>query len=155
MVAIQGGFILQTGVSTSSLVFGVPKALPALRATWVAGIWISGIPAERVWKGGDSQHSHFLGVLVAQTCLVAGWGQGGPCDFQLLGNRRGFMQDNPLMRTSVSKPIEAAGVSVKGVGLALVHPCSLNCLTVVWTLTQERVCLCSSLLRDNLSVPCY
>lgn len=28
MVAIQGGFILQTGVSTSSWFFMVPKALP-------------------------------------------------------------------------------------------------------------------------------
>lgn len=154
-MAIHGGFILQTGTSTSSLFFVVQKALPALSATWIAGIWPSSIPAERVWKGGDSQRSHFLGILVAQTCLVAGWGQGGPCYFQVLEKKRRFMQDNPLMRTAVSKPVDAAGISVKGVGVALVHPCSLNCLTVLWTLKQERVCLCSSLLRYNLLVQCY
>lgn len=84
----------------------------------------SGAPAEGVWKGGGSQHSHFLGILVAQTCLVTGWVQGRPWDLRVLG----FMQDKPLMRTAVSKPGEAAEISVKGVGVLLVHPCSLNCL---------------------------
>lgn len=45
------------------------------------------------------------------------------------------MQDKPLMRTAVSKLGEAAGIPVKGVGAPVVHPCSLNCLTVFWTLT--------------------
>lgn len=41
------------------------------------------------------------------------------------------MLDNPLMRAAVSKPGEAAGTSVKEVDVLLVHPCSLNCLTVL------------------------
>lgn len=156
MVAVQGGLILQACVSASSLFFVVAKALAA---TWEAEIWPSSSSAEGVWKGGGSQCSYFLGFLVAQACLVAGWGQGGPCDFQVVEKRRGFVQDNPLMRTAVSKPGEAAGISVKGVGVLLVHPCSLSCLTVLWTLTWERVCFClclsSSLLRDSWIVQWY
>lgn len=132
MVTMQGGFILQACSSANPLFFVVAKALPALAATWEAEIWPSSTPAEGVWKGGGSQCSHFLGILVAQTCQVC-WGQGGPCDFQILEKRRGLMQDNPLVRTAASKPDEAAGISMKGVGVP--YLCSLNCLTVLWTLT--------------------
>lgn len=86
-MAVQGGFILQACVSASSLFFVGAKTLPDLAAAWEAEMCPSSTPAEGVWKGGGSQRSHFLGILVAQTCLVAGWGQGGPCDFQVLEKR--------------------------------------------------------------------
>lgn len=119
---IWGGFIFQSWASASSSFFVGEEALHALAATWEAEIWPSSTPAEGLWKGGSDQYSHVLGILVAQACLVVGWGQGGPCDLQVLDKRRGFMQCNPSMRAALREPGEAAGMPVEGVGVA----CSLG-----------------------------
>ena len=98
---IQGGFILQTWASASSSFFVGAEALHALAATWEAEMWPGSTPVEGVWKGGSNQYSCFLGILVAQACLVAGCGQGGSCDLQVLEKRIRFMQCHPSMRAAL------------------------------------------------------
>lgn len=118
---IQGGFILQMWASASFLFFVGAEVLHALAATQEVEMWPSSTPTEGVWKGGSNQYSFFLGILVVQACLAAGWGQGGPCDLQVLDKRRGFMLCNPSMRVALREPSEATGTAVEGVGV----PCSL------------------------------
>lgn len=57
---------------------------------------------------------------------MAGWGQGGPCDLQILEKRRGFMQCNLLFELHSESLVR---LPVEGVGV----PCSLGpwCICVV------------------------
>lgn len=100
-------------------------------------------------KGAISIHA-FLGILVAQAFLVSGWGHGGSCDLQVLEKGRRFMQCNLPMRATLTEPGETAGDACERSRCTLlsqhmVHPCSLDHLTVLWSLTWERGWLCPCL----------